>query len=223
MNFVVKEADIACNPITSLQALRGNRSNEPANNAKYGQRKEINARSLATEVKEAPQASDNSGQVKCVACNMPHELNECKSFLAKPVEQRRKFAWINNLCFSCLKPGQQSRDCKDRKKCATCKRKHPTSLHDDNWKPCPRQRNKTAENDAPKPVTKDETELKVANGTCNQSRITHFNGSGNSGKSSMIVPVYLSHQDRPESEVLVTHCWTLSPIPRSFMMTFAMN
>ena len=35
------------------------------------------------------------------------------------------------------------------------------------------------------------------------SRITHFNGSGNSGKSSMIVPVYLSHQDRPESEVLV--------------------
>ena len=203
MNFVVKEADIACNPITSLQALRGNRSNEPANNAKYGQRKEINARSLATEVKEAPQASDNSGQVRCVNCNMPHELNDCKSFLAKPVEQRRKFAWINNLCFSCLKPGHQSRDCKDRKKCETCKRKHPTSLHDDNWKPRPRQRNKMAENDAPKPVAKDETELKVANGTCNQSRITHFNGSGNSGKSSMIVPVYLSHQDRPESEVLV--------------------
>ena len=203
MNFVVKEADIACNPITSLQALRGNGSNEPANNAKYGQRKEINARSLATGVKEAPQASDNSGQVRCVACNMPHELNDCKSFLAKPVEQRRKFAWINNLCFSCLKPGHQSRDCKDRKKCETCKRKHPTSLHDDNWKPRPRQRNKMAENDAPKPVAKDETELKVANGTCNQSRITHFNGSGNPGKNSMIVPVYLSHQDRPESEVLV--------------------
>ena len=60
-----------------------------------------------------------------------------------------------------------------------------------------------AENDVPKPVAKDETELKAVNGTCNQSRITHFNGSGNSGKSSMIVPVYLSHQDRPESEVLV--------------------
>ena len=60
-----------------------------------------------------------------------------------------------------------------------------------------------AENDVPKPVAKDETELKVVNGTCNQSRITHFNNSGNSGKSSMIVLVYLSHQDRPESEVLV--------------------
>ena len=203
MNFVVKEADIACNPITSLQALRGNRSNEPANNAKYGQRKEINARSLATEVKEAPQESDNSGQVRCVACDMPHELNDCQKFLAKPLAQRKNFAWINDLCFGCLKPGHQSKDCNDRKKCATCKRRHPTSLHDDNWKPLQIQRNKMAENDAPKPVAKDETELKVVNGTCNQSRITHFNGSGNSGKSSMIVPVYLSHQDRPESEVLV--------------------
>ena len=118
MNFVVKEADIVCNPITSLQALRGNRSSEPANNAKYGQRKEINARSLATEVKEAPQASDNSGQVRCVACNMPHELNDlqlndCKSFLAKPLAQRKNFAWINNLGFGCLKPSHQSKDCKD--------------------------------------------------------------------------------------------------------------
>ena len=89
MNFVVKEADIACDPITSLQALRGNRPNEPANNAKYGQRKEINAQSLATEVKEAPKALDDSGQGRCVACKMPHELNDCKSFLAKLLAQRR--------------------------------------------------------------------------------------------------------------------------------------
>ena len=60
-----------------------------------------------------------------------------------------------------------------------------------------------AENNAPKPVAKDETELKTVNDACNQSRITHFNGSGNSGKSSMIVPVYLSRQDTPESEVLI--------------------
>ena len=51
MNFVVKEADIACDPITSLQALRGNRSDKPTDTAKYGQKKEINAPSLATEVK----------------------------------------------------------------------------------------------------------------------------------------------------------------------------
>ena len=40
LSFVVKVADTAYDPITSLQAVRGNRSDK---HAKLGQRKEVNA------------------------------------------------------------------------------------------------------------------------------------------------------------------------------------
>ena len=52
------------------------------------------------------------------------------------------------------------------------------------------------QNDVPNPVANDETEVKAVNGTCNQSNLTLFNASGNSGNNSMLVPVYLSHQDK---------------------------
>lgn len=47
------------------------------------------------------------------------------------VENTKKYAKENNLCFGCLNAGHISKHCERRLKCRTCGRNHPTYLHGD--------------------------------------------------------------------------------------------
>ena len=38
-----------------------------------------------------------------------------------------------NLCYGCLKSGHNSKDCRNRHSCDSCKGRHPTLLHDDDY------------------------------------------------------------------------------------------
>ena len=71
-----------------------------------------------------------------------------------------------------LIPGHRAADCKKWKTCGKCKGKHPTPLHYHVF-------NKGA-----------------------QPTISHLSNSGKLSKSSMIVPVCVSHKDNPFCEKL---------------------
>ena len=53
-------------------------------------------------------------------------IDDCRSFLAKSLHDRKEFTKNKKLCFACLNAGHTSQLCKFRK---TCKKRHPTSLH----------------------------------------------------------------------------------------------
>ena len=68
-------------------------------------------------------------------CSKPHDLNECEEFGQKTLPERKDLIRKRGLCFGCLKPGHISSKCKDKLVCNTCEKKHPSTLHDPDWKP----------------------------------------------------------------------------------------
>ncbi len=122
VSFVTKEADIACDPVTSLQSLRPDRDVKP-------ERQRPSGRTLLTEVKQGSSAHSARSNVTCVLCHKVHDLDDCRQFLAKPMDKRQEFIKLKRLCFGCLGTDHLSRRCNERKHCKTCKKSHLTSVH----------------------------------------------------------------------------------------------
>ena len=70
----------------------------------------------------------------CPLCGKHHDLDHCEAYVSKTVEDRRGFLIENRLCFGCYGSGHMSKDCKHRKKCQHCQKRHPTGLHIDGFK-----------------------------------------------------------------------------------------
>ncbi len=121
-----------------------------------------------------PEAKEN-----CTYCGKGyHSIGDCRGFARLTPEGRREFLMKRGGCFSCLKIGHTSKECPSKLSCQKCSRKHPTALCGDYEKLYP----KTEE---------EETEHKGRS-------MCMIQGS----TSSMIVPVYVSHEQEPKKEIL---------------------
>ena len=103
------------------------------------------ARTLATsetEVKQIsgppPQSTSKTAEASatkptapktCKQCTKDHYLNQCEAFKALNIEKRWDFVKEKKLCFNCLNGGHRLDDCKYRKKCSECNRKHNVITH----------------------------------------------------------------------------------------------
>lgn len=65
----------------------------------------------------------------CQICNDDHKLGNCKQFVSKDVDTRRRFVQKNNLCFNCLGYNHSARLCKSTASCRICRRRHHSLLH----------------------------------------------------------------------------------------------
>ncbi|KAF9791582.1 hypothetical protein SFRURICE_008800 [Spodoptera frugiperda] len=66
----------------------------------------------------------------CPVCNSSeHKIRNCKQFVNKDVDIRRKFVQDHNLCFNCLGYNHSARLCKCTASCRICKRRHHSLLH----------------------------------------------------------------------------------------------
>ena len=139
---------------------------------------------MATKIDSENTNKEKPEDIPCAMCGKAHDLESCKLYLDINVKARKELAKSKGLCFGCLVRGHMARDCKGRKKCDTCKRSHPTSLHGD-------LKREPEENKLPQ--TQNET----------QQRTIHCTKSGDSIVSSMIVPVWVHHTNNPENAVLV--------------------
>ena len=133
VEFVAKEATIACDPVTSLQSLKmvndGPKSSKVSNRQEKGS---YGSRTFLAEVEEKDKKSPEGNQrVLCALCNKPHDLDDCRLFLNKSLTERKLIVKEKGLCFACLRGGHISKKCKHRKRCKTCSKFHPSSLHGD--------------------------------------------------------------------------------------------
>ena len=110
----------------------------------------------------------------CAFCKERHFVNSCTKFRIKAADFRMKFARENRLCFACLNRGHQARECRNRQICEICQRRHPTALHSDE-------------------PTRTDTPVPSSATTCVSNKFS----SHPTQKSSMVVPVYVSHIDNP--------------------------
>ncbi len=123
VNFLSKEADLACDPISSVQALRSVESGKP----KHSRNQTIQAKTLYTNVAQSTISS-------CILCKRTgHVLAKCRKLIEKTIQDRVKFVRSERLCFGCLQTGHHSRRCDDKSTCEKCQKRHPMCLHDDKF------------------------------------------------------------------------------------------
>ncbi|XP_071836853.1 uncharacterized protein [Apostichopus japonicus] len=177
--FIAKEADIACNPlIVSSQKGKGSRGTRGASNFVV----ETGFDNSSTKL--------NAHRYKCLICEGDHRLDCCYKFLAKTVEDRKIFVKTKNLCYGCLRQGHISKFCRNRLVCNICSRSHPTALHGD------------IVSHIGKTVCSSSKSIGIQTEAINTG-LSHVSGLRDITMNSLILPVYVSHVDAPQREVLV--------------------
>lgn len=185
VDFLSKEADLACNPISSIQALKSVESEKP----KHPRSQTIQAKTLSTNTTQ-------SNIPSCIFCKRTgHVLVKCRKFSEQTVQDRVKFVQAEKLCFGCLKTGHHSRTCDNKSTCERCQKRHPTCLHDDKFKE--HQRSTPPKVDDYSKHRADTKEIAAAAIT---NRVIQ---EGLSTQTSSIIPVWVSSTKQPDQEVLV--------------------
>lgn len=150
VNFVTREAKIACNPVTSLHALKGSDSEK----VKLTKTRSVGTKVLASAAEEKPNTR------KCVFSErLYHSIHTCRQFMDKSITERVKFVQTKGLCFGCLNSGHHSKKCGKRSVCDTCKGKHPTCLHEERDKEIRKNKESDKEQRESKSI-KDTKEIK---------------------------------------------------------------
>lgn len=191
VKFVTKESDIANDPVFSTQispeAQPGKKPKEPSKAYKTA-----STFSTSTDNKNDKSLSSATTDIKntqqtCLFCqSSSHELERCEEFLKKTIDERKKYALNNSLCFGCLNQGHRSKACQQRKTCNVCKRQHPTPLHGD-------------VKEKSKDVEAAKNSVPQATSNCTKMTASTFCKA----TYSMIVPVWISHADNPQLKKLV--------------------
>ena len=125
------------------------------------------------------------------------------------MDDRSSFVWTNYLCYGCLCPGHRTRFCRNRILCKRCSKNHPTSLHGYVYKPEDKKSNTLDETgDSTSSAQAQSTEVptegnKVDPKVTQIHGVTLMTGSNSANKSSLILPVWISHRDNPDNELLI--------------------
>lgn len=196
VDFVAREAKIACNPVTSLYALKANDTEK----VKPFKSRSVGAKTFVSKAEEKPNTN------KCVFCDRSnHNIQTCRKFIEKAITERVKFVQSKGLCFGCLSFGHLSKNCENRSVCNTCKGKHPTCLHEERDKEYRKTKNSDKGKDG-----KWMKDLKETKPTKEQSEETASEAISNrviqcdrNDLTSTIVPVWLSSVSDPEQEILI--------------------
>ncbi|XP_064631008.1 uncharacterized protein LOC135489540 [Lineus longissimus] len=136
-DFIVKEARIACSPVS----LRGEDSSGKPDKAK-GTANHFKSKTLSTVAKSSktepqPKSEQTSQKPKpkarkCAVCSNPHGVATCPTFAAMSLTERKTTLKDKALCYGCLRFGHRRATCKTKLTCEVCSKLHPTVLHDYN-------------------------------------------------------------------------------------------
>ena len=112
----------------------------------------------------------------------------------KSLPERKDLIRKRGLCFGFLKPGHISSKCKDKLVCNTCEKKHPSTLHDPDWKPKFKKHQATSKENI---EGNDQERVNTGLTACS---ITE---AGDVPVNMGIVPIWLYHKSEPEKRIKV--------------------
>ncbi len=194
VNFISTEAEIMCNPITSLYALHSRQSPPERRISKEIKRNKTIVFKTQTSVNNDKQpAVKEQLKAQCVLCqDYNHQLHKCPKFMERSLKDRRAYVKDNQLCYGCLKPGHCAKECRRQHTCDVFKLRHPTCLHDYSY-------DKDRNRGRPLPMASNVHALESETTYAMSLNIT---SEGQSVITSMIVPVWVSSVKNPSNEQL---------------------
>ena len=192
VEFIKEEAEVMNDPVASIHALRAK------SQVKTQTRQSIILQSSSSENRGSTKKEQDKSKINtaCPLCSESHDLDECSSFKSKSLKERKDFVRMNNLCFACFVPNHKSVNCRRRKTCEVCSRRHPTTLHEYNASTVQATSNTQEENAEP---AKQSVSLATTLSTIQEEDSFHPVTS----IVRQFVPVWLSTTDAPDNEILV--------------------
>ncbi|XP_067946284.1 uncharacterized protein [Watersipora subatra] len=174
-NFIRLEADIACNPVTSLQSLR------PTPQPRGHNTDQRRHHALASAVTHRDNSLSDAEP--CAMCNsISHKLAQCPKFEQLPIDDKYSLVTSKRLCFVCLAQNHFANQCRVNKLCDQCGGRHATILH--------RSKTKTQE------IVNNNQHANNAH--CNSAA----SSMQNTGLCTMIIPVWVSTRSNPSKKHL---------------------
>ena len=130
-----------------------------------------------------------------------HSLKECRRFQEVSLQERYSFMRSKGLCYGCLKKGHMTRKCRNRLKCSTCSRSHPTVLHDPTRLPSNSSNSKKEQNyNNSSTLIIDQPTTSYFKESANVSACCD-NGAGDQSCAMAIIPVRIKLKDKSHSIV----------------------
>ncbi len=234
--FIEEEADRMCDPVTSFQAIFKAKVPLLESEAKVssvrgarprGDQGPKPVKAFSTQGSSSAPPNKNGDKTfnkqNCLLCQGSHHLRVCKQFSGLNEEEKKKFVMEQRLCFSCLGKNHTISNCRFKKTCEKCARSHATALHGLNFKEKGTTGPQGRESKAPEEPSKVNTSgkengtPKVRVGRTHSDPFSGFQNGRKAGYCSMIVPVWLSHESKPEVEQL-TYCMLDSQSDTSFVL-----
>jgi hypothetical protein len=125
VKFVTMAAEAATDPVYGRSSRESSDVKRGASGSAGSTKiKPKNSTSFATAVSTA-----KGDKIICALCKRHHDIEDCIDFKKKNIEEKRQFIREKRLCFGCLGFDHVSKGCRTRRKCASCGKGHPTSLH----------------------------------------------------------------------------------------------
>ena len=140
-----------------------------------------------TDLKQPQNGTKQDPSKYCPIHGTKHTLNKCKSFRAKPIEERRAFLKENGICFRCCESTEHfARECKADRFCDECRSdKHVAAIHMESYQPF--RNNRAPENGGEKPAEIHSPPPSIK-ATCTQ--VCGFGFTGKSCAKTVLVNVY---------------------------------
>ena len=123
IKFVEEETELVNDPLYSREAVDQHterKERERKSFSKRDRRFKTLAIQLEEESKEKSRTKDTKDVVTCVMCAKNHDLEQCKAYLTKSVDERSKYLSTKKLCYGCLKPISKThtaRNCNQHRAC----------------------------------------------------------------------------------------------------------
>ena len=122
MLFIASASDTANDPIYGRNAMASNsyQSSDYKSNPERQARGKPRATSFVTNTSSEPISTFNSKSKSCPLCHHQHDLDNCKTFLRKTIDERRNFLKENHLCSGCYGQNHISKRCVQKHVCEKC-------------------------------------------------------------------------------------------------------
>jgi len=86
----------------------------------------------STYPKSADHNPNKSKQI-CPFCSNLHDLDDCRTFARKSMDDKRAFLMEKRMCFECYGSNHISKDCMKRRTCIKYGKRHPSPMHIENF------------------------------------------------------------------------------------------
>ena len=126
IKFVDEETELVNDPLYSWEAVDQHterKERERKSFSKTDRPFKTLAVQLEEDSREKSLAKNTKDVIPCVKCAKIHDLEQCKVYLTKSVDERSKYLSTKKLCYGCLKPISKTlttRKCNQRRTWKVC-------------------------------------------------------------------------------------------------------